>query len=258
MSFAARARDLAAAEDYAGLAGLVGNDNAGSEPAEGQLQLAVPVTGSGAGGSAGNGGDGGDGSGSGGGSGGEGGGSGWVSNRKPVQLVPDAEVERILAMIEADDSGLAPEEMMAELQALEVAPQDEATVSAIDAELAANVASGKAGFYSFAERKRNLELVRDRLLEQIEASDQMGRLAEARAAYYTALGHEQVVVDRSYTEANKRVTRSVERRHVAVGKPAEVRQHAVRHVGRGDLQGLQQVLDRSHTPQTRRNKATNQ
>jgi len=207
---AARARDLAAAEDYAGLAGLVGNDNAGSEPAEGQLQLAVPVTGSGAGGSAGNGGDGGDGSGSGGGSGGEGGGSGWVSNRKPVQLVPDAEVERILAMIEADDSGLAPEEMMAELQALEVAPQDEATVSAIDAELAANVASGKAGFYSFAERKRNLELVRDRLLEQIEASDQMGRLAEARAAYYTALGHEQVVVDRSYTEANKRVTRSVE------------------------------------------------
>ena len=43
-------------------------------------------------------GDGGAGSGSGGGSGGEGGGSGWVyRNRKPVQLVPDAEVERILA-----------------------------------------------------------------------------------------------------------------------------------------------------------------
>ena len=124
-------------------------------------------------------------------------------------------------------------------------------------ELAANVASGKAGFYSFAERKRNLELVRDRLLEQIEAQRPDGPTCRgARCLLPPRLGHEQVVVDRSYTEANKRVTRSVESAMSRLESLPKFVNTLSANVGRGDLQGLQQVLDRSHTPQTRRNKAT--
>lgn len=210
-----KARAALQAEDFAALAALISNPPVppASPVVTETLQLAAPASGGPSGSSGAGSGAGGDG-GSPEGGGGDGGGLPAESdegmlNRKAPKLQPDADLVRLLARYDEQAKQMSPEALAKEVQGVAMLTLDEPTTAILDADLTVRLAEGSGGYNSFYDRKKALEQERDRLLESFEYSDQMARLEEARANYYIALGNEQIVADRSFTQANERVAKAV-------------------------------------------------